>query len=615
MKVVAVFAMVAALAQLPPRFTAEIDLVQLDVVVLDAAGQPVEGLTASDFALFDNTHETPVEVVSEVRIPGPEFTAAWMRTVTTDVTTNARAEDRRLVMIVLDDGRLPPFGSARTRVQEIAREVIGQLGPQDLASVVFIANNRPSQDFTADRQLLLSAIDAMGYGWGRGTPPPVMVPASIDVLSRSAANLIETKSRRKVLVYVGTGHRVHIQSGGGSKPEKPGADPWGLAGRTDAVMREAQRAGVAIYAIDPYGSRVVNTWLNLPAQYLNDLSAFTGGFATVGTDNFSAAVDRIFDESSHYYVLGFRPAVNVPANAFRRLRVDVKRPGVTVRTRSGYYTPPARDGRSSAPDPEAHPVTRALAGILPASGIPLTASLAAFGEVTAQTGKAVGHIALILDLGTNLNALDVEVRVFDPEGRREFTVDRHRSVRPGLGLSGTPGREMLWTMPMGPGRYSVRAAVHDPETGLSGSVYGTVTVPDFAARTPSASGVFLASAPSPPAAELTPWPSSLPHATVRRRFHAGDAVRAVVRIHHGSADPKAISARLTITDAHDNRVIDAPLTVSPSGSRNPSTDVTYDLPLRTLPAGQYLLRFEFVTGRDRTLTRTLVFTVEPPEKT
>jgi hypothetical protein len=94
-----------------------------------------------------------------------------VRDVAPDVITNDIRPEGRLVVIMLD-------WSIRFLDQQLARRIaaaaVDQLGPDDLAAVVFtsaFANNGTPQNFTADRARLLSAINrpfAMGL-----TNPPI----------------------------------------------------------------------------------------------------------------------------------------------------------------------------------------------------------------------------------------------------------------------------------------------------------------------------------------------------------------------------------------------------------------------------------------------------------
>ena len=65
------------------------------------------------------------------------------------------------------------------------------------------------------------------------------------------------------------------------------------------------------------------------------LARETGGIALLNSNDFSTGVARIYQDSSIYYSLGVTLSkVSGPGN--QAVRVDVARPGVTVRARRGY---------------------------------------------------------------------------------------------------------------------------------------------------------------------------------------------------------------------------------------------------------------------------------------
>ena len=104
----------------------------------------------------------------------------------------------------------------------------------------------------------------------------------------------------------------------------------------------------------------------------------TGGFTVRNTNDLSAGVWRVAAESRVFYLLGFYPPEGKAPRQWRNLRVEVKRPGLTVRARRGYtlrsemasLAPAAEGASSSAVDPA---VVRTLDSAYSAAGIPLRA--------------------------------------------------------------------------------------------------------------------------------------------------------------------------------------------------------------------------------------------------
>lgn len=162
--------------QLPP-FRVRTDLVQLDVSVLDQQGRPLRGLSATDFTVLEGRVPQPVVAFAAVDVPTWSVgTAAWMREVGSDVASN-RLDARRAVVIVLDDYSTR-WDPGVTRVaKSIAAAAIDQLGPADLAAVVYVVHRDHGQEFTLDRARLRAAIERF--------IPSGMAPASENRFSAS----------------------------------------------------------------------------------------------------------------------------------------------------------------------------------------------------------------------------------------------------------------------------------------------------------------------------------------------------------------------------------------------------------------------------------------------
>ena len=103
----------------------------------------------------------------------------------------------------------------------------------------------------------------------------------------------------------------------------------------EAALGYAQRMGVTIYTIgiDIGQTQIATRW------QLSRLASATGGqsfFVNVGSE-----LDRIYAEINRelrtQYVLAYTSNSEAPADQLRKIKVEVNRRGVTVRTRAGYY--------------------------------------------------------------------------------------------------------------------------------------------------------------------------------------------------------------------------------------------------------------------------------------
>ena len=399
-----------------PQFRAGIELVQLDVSVLDGERKPVLGLKAADFTVLEDGVSHPVETCSEIVLPDPEPPPTpWMREVAPDVRRNDENMDKRLTVIVMDDMTIPADARFLKSATEIGSKIVAEMGAADLAALVFTRSNREAQDFTADRARLLAAIDKFSPG-GRDLHPEEETLqehyfiSALSTLRRAAELLSAVPQRRKTLVYVSTGipfdpdaaaEVVLIRPRSENEMISPVARQSlhsRLKRELEDIFREAQRANVNIYSVDPSGlggmenamhlalargsvfgnvppqerMQVASRQSTLHADMLRVVADNTGGRAFVNLNDFDAAIAQIFRENGSYYLLGYR-STNLKRNGgFRRLEVKVNRPGVEVRARRGYYARDADDDRRDAAKPPE--LDLALAGLLPKGDVAMQVS-------------------------------------------------------------------------------------------------------------------------------------------------------------------------------------------------------------------------------------------------
>jgi Ca-activated chloride channel family protein len=148
--------------------------------------------------------------------------------------------------------------------------------------------------------------------------------ALYDCLVSAARDLAERPEKRRALLLL-----------------SDGADTASRASLDDA-LREALAANVIIYAVDLMDEASVSPAEVLRArQALRTLSEQTGGryIRDPGGAQMYATFQAIVQELGHQYTLGYYPALERRDGRWHRIDVRVARPGVTVRTRRGYYAP------------------------------------------------------------------------------------------------------------------------------------------------------------------------------------------------------------------------------------------------------------------------------------
>ncbi|HEV7427936.1 MAG TPA: VWA domain-containing protein [Thermoanaerobaculia bacterium] len=131
--------------------TINVHVVELPVSVLDPSGNPVRGLTAANFALYDEKKKQPITSFDAV-----DFAADATATAISPMNPAAR----RSFVLLFDLGFIAP--RSLSRAQDAARRFVSEsVGARDLVSVATVEPDRGYRfitAFTTDRQLVASAI-------------------------------------------------------------------------------------------------------------------------------------------------------------------------------------------------------------------------------------------------------------------------------------------------------------------------------------------------------------------------------------------------------------------------------------------------------------------------
>jgi len=101
---------------------------------------------------------------------------------------------------------------------------------------------------------------------------------------------------------------------------------------TSARLASAQ---VAVYPVDARGLSIST---DTDAQEtMREMARETGGRAYVNQNEIKVGVERAFQDNSASYTLGYYPENKKYDGKYRQIRVKVKRDGVQVQSRKGYY--------------------------------------------------------------------------------------------------------------------------------------------------------------------------------------------------------------------------------------------------------------------------------------
>ena len=545
-----VFAVIAALCvvtlraqQAPPVFRSSTSIVSVDVIVRDASGNIVRGLTAADFTVFEDGKPQRIETFTFQQIADTApSTASPTPALLTDLESKVREDlqraagatatnappgpmpastfaGRRLIVLLFDVSSMQPEDVQRA-VDSATDYVDKQMSPADLVSVVTIGTTiTVLSDFTSGKEDIHAALATLGYTEGTATPPPAAATAETDesaatsdtattdetgfdtfnndVRLRALKTIAETLSpieQKKAILYFSAGMQ---RSGDDNQVE------------LRAAINASVRGNVAIYAIDSRGLQAVAPGgdasrgsrggvglfsgssvrqqfqqLNASQDSLTTLAADTGGRAFTDSNDFGEAFARAQRDLSAYYLIGYGSTNNTKDGRFRKIEVKVNRRSVRIEARSGYYA--ERDFAHTNRQDREGTLDEQLAAAVSLTDLPLVVGTGWFRQ---EANRFYVPIALAVP-GSAVPppttptaakvSFDVRGLVRDEQGR---TVGRLRDTLdvPAGDNGSLAGRLVLYQsgVTLPPGRFSVKVVVRENSTGTIGSFEAPITVPQL----------------------------------------------------------------------------------------------------------------------------------------
>jgi VWFA-related protein len=144
------------IAQVPYIETFEVHLHNLDVVVTDAKGNPVRGLTKNDFIVLENGKPQPVTNFSLYDTSASTASSVNPAAAATETFEAVPPPPRHFVFFI---DEIEVQRNARNRLYKRVQEFVEAMREGDVASVVRpTAPNKVVQEFTGDRAAIESAL-------------------------------------------------------------------------------------------------------------------------------------------------------------------------------------------------------------------------------------------------------------------------------------------------------------------------------------------------------------------------------------------------------------------------------------------------------------------------
>jgi VWFA-related protein len=331
------FAAAVSAQQSPPNQSSA-GRISLDVMVAEKSRPPVSGLQQQDFTVLDN--KVPQTLTSFQAVDGRQAT---------------------INVILLIDAVNTDFQRVnyeRSEIDKFLRAEGGHLAYPTALAVLTDAGVQLQQDFSSDGHALSSALDQFSIGlrtirrdtgfYGAAERYEISLQGLRELVGREAA-----RPGRKIILWVSpgwpllSGPNVQLDA---KQHQKIFLDVVNLS-------TQLRQARITLYSIDPLGTADAATvgnfyWkdfvkgISKPDQSqpgnlgLQVLATQSGGIALSASNDIADLLQKCIADVGAYYELSFNSATGDQPNQYHNLEIRVAKPGLTARTRQGYYTQP-----------------------------------------------------------------------------------------------------------------------------------------------------------------------------------------------------------------------------------------------------------------------------------
>ncbi|MGH9628228.1 MAG: VWA domain-containing protein, partial [Bryobacteraceae bacterium] len=294
-------------------FSTGTQLVVETVAVTDKQGNPIEGLTANDFTVTEDGVPQSIRVFEYQKLPqtarpspssAPESVRVYDELKRTQITPetpgDTRYKNRRLLGLYFDMTAMQPADQLRA-LAAAQKFIRSQMTSADLMAILRYSGGAVEvlQDFTDDRNRLLSIIQTLIVGEGQGFDESASDASSSDTgaafgqndsefnifntdrqLSalQTAANMLGRLSEKKSLIYFAGGLRLN-----------------GLNNQAQlrATINAAIRAGVSFWPIDARGLVAQAPLGDATRGSQGNIGMYSGAAALATTTGFQQSQDTL----------------------------------------------------------------------------------------------------------------------------------------------------------------------------------------------------------------------------------------------------------------------------------------------------------------------------------
>lgn len=577
------------------------ELVQFDVIVQDKKGNIVKNLKPEDFEIYENKQLQEITNFSFVDLQS-KLSQSDPKKLTTSVTTTSstlelpnkdlqaikKNQVGRTIAIVIDEIAIPTDTIENIR-NTLKKFVETQMLSTDLVAIIRTgASARGLQQFTSNKQLLYQAIkeikgnitnlnrsdlesvpslQIVGAG-SQSANPLVSFQTSVSEIKFVIEALRQLPGRKSVVLF---------------SAEFPGSRLFNLSEATQELnnlIEVANRSSVVFYTNDVRGNKFLGVTaednldllstrrttqneraaqtlieakpelIKRSQQGLRVLASATNGIFTSEPE---VGIKTALNDQQGYYLIGYTPREEVFSNknAYHKLSVKVKKSGLTVRTRNGFYAIDDKEFKKITPEEEL-----LKAAISPFNTSRINVELTPVFTHSKTEGNILRstihidcpNLSFVDQQQTKKLSLETLIYIFSQNGdlvnqithKNNITIptEKHQSLLDnGFAFS-------LNTIVKNPGTYQLRVVVRDAVNNNLGTAGQVVIIPNINSKDMSLSGITLADELNLKADTSTQQPALL--SLAKRKFKSGTTLQYNCHIYNPTIDSKTKTPNLKI---------------------------------------------------------------------
>jgi VWFA-related protein len=516
-------------------FKANSQFVVETVVVKDKKGDFIGGLTAKDFTVTEDdvpqtirffehqelpTAATPLPITPSDEEQITIYKKLSRAQITPEDPGSFKYKNHRLMTLYFDMTAMPP--NDQMHALEAAETFVRtQMTEVDLISIMRFNGGSVDvlQDFTADRNRLLSILQTLVVGEGQGSIESISDASSADAGSafgqddsefnifntdrqlsalETAAKTLAQTSEKKSLIYFASGLRLN------------GVDNQA---QLHATIDAAVRAGISFWTVDarglvaqaPLGDATqgsqgnINMYSGAAAQAVNErleqsqdtmyaLAADTGGKAFFDNNDLTRGIVQAQRAISDYYIIGYYTTDTAQNGRFRKIQITVNPDlNASLDYRHGYYAN-KEFNKFTAVDKERQLEEALMLGD-PITDLTIAMEIDYFQLNRAEyfvpfVVKIPGReLALAKRFGAEHTLIDFVCEIKD-EATGATVTNLRDNVN--IKLSDATAAELAHRpveydsgITLFPGRYSIKFLARDDETGRIGTYQTTFVIPNL----------------------------------------------------------------------------------------------------------------------------------------